>query len=136
MRCVRRGWSKTVIIFLLLDFLFRASSAPNVFGGTASLAVDEALGLPPTSGHAEPAPHVRSSAFQQVDAVGVGWEGQLEGVVGVIAVAVPVDQSFEGFFDLFALSAARIGVRQVEKHVAVDHLSRTTRKSLAHPYGG
>jgi len=47
-----------------------------------------------------------------------------------------IDESLECPHHLKALLASKKGVRQVEKHVAVDHFCRTTRKPLAHPYRG
>jgi hypothetical protein len=55
------------------------------------LTVYETLRFPPVLGHAELARNVGSATFQQLDAVGVGWERQFEGVVCVVAVTVSVD---------------------------------------------
>lgn len=109
---------------------------PDVLCGAATLAVNNALRFAPVAMDAELAPHVGPAAFQQVDPVRIRWERQFECVVQEVAIPMPIDQTFKDIFHPNALSAARIGVRQVKKYVAVGHLSRTTRKALAHPYCG
>ncbi len=80
----------------------------DVLSGAATFALDDALRFSPTAWHVKLMPNLGLSTFQQVDPVRIVRECQLEGVVGVVAVTVLVDQSVEGLFDPFALSAARI----------------------------
>jgi hypothetical protein len=110
-----------------------ARSRTDVLCGAAPLAANEALWLAPRMRNSKSAPHVASSTFQEVEPVRIGRECQLEGVVGVIPIAVPINQSPKCPHDLKALLASKKGVRQVEQHMAVDDFRRTTRQARGHP---
>jgi hypothetical protein len=73
--------------------------------------VNEALRFPPAGRQTEPVPHIRAAALYEIQPVWIRREGQLENVIRVIAVTVPVDQPLECILNLNTLSAAIKGVR-------------------------
>jgi len=60
--------------------------------------------------------------FRRYTPFGLRRGGELECVVGVVAIAMAIDESLECPHHLKALLASKKGVRQVEQHVAVDNL--------------
>ena len=76
----RRGGELTLALVAIIALSLPpfARSRTDVLSVPTALAEDEALRLAPLARHAEFAPHVRSAAFQQIDAVDcygvvLGW---------------------------------------------------------------
>jgi len=68
-------------------------SRTDVFRHATALAVNETLRFAPATRHSELAPHLWPSTLQEVDAIRIAGERQLQREIEIVTFTVAVDQS-------------------------------------------
>ena len=103
---------------LLRAFVPGCSS--NVLRGSAPLAVDDALGLPPFLPDVEVIPNFAVAALEEIEAIRIRMDDQLHGELAQYAAAVSSNKSEHYSLSLKQRRAGAILDGQVEKQMAVD----------------
>jgi hypothetical protein len=77
-------------LILLSCVLPLSRSRTDVLRGATALAKNEALRFAPPPRHSKSLPHVGPSTFHEIESVRIARKGELEGVIGVITVAIAI----------------------------------------------
>ena len=111
------------------------SSWSDVLRDAAPLAVNDALQAAMLFPESEKFPDLGATTLDEILAVGVRPNGELDDLVGPIAATVPLNEAKDRRLDLKQPLGAVLG-RKVEEQVAVHHVGLPTGHALDAPRSG
>ena len=114
-------------------FPTRASNGANVFRSAAAFSVNDTLQAALFLPQSKAIPNFRTTALNQVLAVGVVVDHELDDPLVGDAATMPLDQTRDRVLDLKELLARAVLHRQVEEQMTVHHIRLPSRLALACP---